>query len=239
MKQQNFQKTNNTIKMTHLTKILNQIQNVKVIDSTIDVSDYIPLDLSKNNQNLLDFDCDNAEVFEEYIEHYLLKNNAKVAFGGYNEVRSLYKRSSIFKSENQQERNIHIGLDLWIKADTKVLAALDGKVHSFKNNLGLGNYGPTIILEHEIENIVFYTLYGHLSEKSIVNLKIGDQFKKGMQMATLGDNSINGNYAPHLHFQIITHLQDNFGDYPGVCSIQDLDFYLKNCPNPNLLLKIE
>lgn len=225
--------------MNNLNSILSQIQNVKVIDSSIEITDYISLDLSKSNTDLLNFDCDNSTEFENYIEDYLQKNKAKIAFGGYNEVRSLYKRSTIFKSENQQERNIHIGLDLWIKAETKVLAALDGKVHSFKNNLGLGNYGPTIILEHKIENTIFYTLYGHLSEKSIVNLKIGDQFKKGSQIATLGNNTINGNYAPHLHFQIIVNLENNFGDYPGVCSTTDLEFYLKNCPNPNLLLKIE
>ena len=225
--------------MNTLISILKNCTDVKVIDSIIEITDYISLDLSKSNKDLLNFDCDNATEFENYINEYLEKNKAKVAFGGYNEVRSLYKRSSIFKLENKQERNIHIGLDLWINAETEVFAALDGKVHSFKNNLGLGNYGPTIILEHEIENCIFYTLYGHLSKKSILNLNIGDQFKKGMQIATLGDESVNGNYAPHLHFQIIVNLENNFGDYPGVCSHNDLEFYMKNCPNPNLLLKIE
>lgn len=225
--------------MSDLISILKNCTDVKVIDSLVPYNQYCNIDLTSKNLNLEQFDCDNSTEFENYIDDYLQKNKAKVAFGGYNEVRSLYKRSTIFKSENQQERNIHIGLDLWIKAETKVLAALDGKIHSFKNNLGLGNYGPTIILEHKIENTIFYTLYGHLSEKSIVNLKIGSLFKKGMQIGTLGNNSINGNYAPHLHFQIIVNLENNFGDYPGVCSTTDLEFYLKNCPNPNLLLKIE
>ncbi len=225
--------------MTHLISILNQIKNVKVIDSSIETGDYVALNLSKSNVDLLSFNCDNVQEFENYIESYLQKNNAKVAFGGYNEVRSLYKRSSIFKLETQLERNIHIGLDLWIKAETQVLAAIDGRIHSFKNNLGLGNYGPTIILEHEIENLVFYTLYGHLSEKSILTLKIGNEFKKGMPIATLGNDLVNGNYAPHLHFQIIENLENNFGDYPGVCNSDDLEFYLNNCPDPNLLLKIK
>ena len=225
--------------MTHLISILNQIKNVKVIDSSIETGDYVALNLSKSNIDLLSFNCNNVQKFENYIESYLQKNNGKVAFGGYNEVRSLYKRSSIFKSETQLERNIHIGLDFWIKAETPVLAAIDGRIHSFKNNLGLGNYGPTIILEHEIENLVFYTLYGHLSEKSILTLKIGNEFKKGMPIATLGNDLVNGNYAPHLHFQIIENLENNFGDYPGVCNSDDLEFYLNNCPDPNLLLKIK
>ena len=65
-----------------------------------------------------------------------------------------------------------------------------------------------------------------------------DVFKKGTTLATLGDATVNGNYAPHLHFQIIDTISTNFGDYPGVCSASDLDFYLENCPDPNLLLKI-
>ena len=143
--------------MSDLISILKNCTDVKVIDSLVPYNQYCNIDLTSKNLNLEQFDCDNSTEFENYIDDYLQKNKAKVAFGGYNEVRSLYKRSTIFKSENQQERNIHIGLDLWIKAETKVLAALDGKIHSFKNNLGLGNYGPTIILEHKIENTIFYT----------------------------------------------------------------------------------
>jgi len=130
-------------------------------------------------------------------------------------------------------------MDLWIKAETAVLAALDGKVYGFGNNEGLGNYGPTIILEHTIENHTFYTLYGHLSLKSIEKIKIGSIFKKGQTMATLGDASVNGGYAPHLHFQIIKNMEGFFNDYPGVCRKNNLNHYLTNCPDPNLLLKIK
>ncbi|MNX43456.1 hypothetical protein D3C86_739100 [compost metagenome] len=118
------------------------------------------------------------------------------------------------------------------------MAPLDGKVHSFKNNIGLGDYGPTIILEHEVENEKFYTLYGHLSLESIKDLNVGKQFKKGEQIATLGNAAVNGDYAPHVHFQIIQDIEDYWGDYPGVCNSNDLNFYIENCPDPNLLLKI-
>ena len=224
--------------MSKLISILEKIQDVKVIDASIDYSNYVAIDLSISNQDLDDFDLSNAEKFEDFIEKYLSKNNAKVAFGGYNEIRNIYKRSTVFKNNISDERNIHIGLDLWIKAGTDVLAALDGKIHSFRNNTSLGDYGPTIILEHEIENVKFYTLYGHLSEESLVNLFVGKQFSKGEKLATLGNYPINGDYAPHLHFQIIENIGNYFGDYSGVCNIKDLDFYLENCPDPNLLLKI-
>ncbi|WP_264550946.1 peptidoglycan DD-metalloendopeptidase family protein [Flavobacterium sp. N2038] len=224
--------------MKTLASILNALPPTKVIDSSIDFSKYIPLDLSITNQELVKRNPENATEFEQFITDYLKKNNAEVAFGGYIEGRTLYKRSTIFRNNSVPERNIHIGLDLWTKAGTAILAPLDGKVHSFKNNIGLGDYGPTIILEHEIENERFYTLYGHLSLESIEDLVVGKFFKKGEQIATMGHAAVNGDYAPHVHFQIIQNIEDYIGDYPGVCNTNDLNFYIENCPDPNLLLKI-
>ncbi|MBF7091321.1 peptidoglycan DD-metalloendopeptidase family protein [Flavobacterium sp. ALJ2] len=224
--------------MLSLETTLKNLAPAKVIDSTIDYSDYTSLDLSVSNQELKNNKPETAKDFENYIEKVVTRTNAQVAFGGYLEERNIYKRSENFKNHTIPERNIHIGLDLWIKAGTPVLAAFEGTVHSFKNNANLGDYGPTIILEHTIENHIFYTLYGHLSLESIVNLKVGAVFQKEQILATLGKPNVNGDYAPHLHFQIIKNIGDNFGDYPGVCSKIDLDYYTNNCPNPNLILKI-
>lgn len=225
--------------MKSLQEILQEQKNIKVVDSSIDYKDYVALDLSSSHTDQLDLNLTDALIFEEFIENHLSNNKAKVAFGGYLETRNLYRRSEVFKNEITDERNIHIGLDLWIKAGTNVLAALDGKIHSFQNNTSLGDYGPTIILEHAIENQTFYTLYGHLSLESLNGKAAGQIVKKGKQIATLGAAPINGDYAPHLHFQIIKDLQNKEGDYPGVCSKKEVTFYTSNCPNPNILLKIQ
>lgn len=224
--------------MYKIIALLENLNDVKVIDFSIDYSDYVAIDLSTLNEELSKLNITDAKAFENYIEDYLSKNDAKVAFGGYQEIRNLYKRSTVFNAENSDERNIHIGLDLWIKAGTSVLAALDGTIHSFQNNTSLGDYGPTIILEHQVDELKFYTLYGHLSLDSLTDKQIGSKVKKGEVIATLGSPPINGDYAPHLHFQIIIDIQNKVGDYPGVCNTKDLDFYSQNCPNPNLLLKI-
>lgn len=224
--------------MKTLVSILKSLPPTKVIDSSIDFSKYVALDLSVTNKGLVESKPLTAADFENFITNYLEKNNAEIAFGGYIEGRNLYQRSTIFKNGNLPERNIHIGLDLWGKVGTSILAPLDGKIHSFKNNEGFGDYGPTIILEHEIENEKFYTLYGHLSLESIENITVGTVFKKGDRLATFGNSTINGDYAPHLHFQIINNIENYYGDYPGVCNINDLNFYIENCPDPNLLLKI-
>lgn len=224
--------------MPTLENLLSQLENIKVIDDSIPCSKYTPIDLSISNADLSKIDIKNADDFERYVENILQKINAKIAFGGYNEKRKLYQSSPLFNDDEKEERNIHIGMDLWTTSKTPILAALDGTVHGFDFNAGKGNYGPTIILKHSLENQTFYTLYGHLSVESIENLEIGIVFKKGQKMATLGDASVNGGYAPHLHFQLIKEIKDYSGDYPGVCSKNDLDYYLQNCPDPNLLLKI-
>lgn len=215
-----------------------EFQNpIKVIDASISTDQYVPIDLSIANPDLKHFNIEDSSEWEIYINHFLKERHKKVAYGGYLERRALYDRSTYFNTEDKsKQRCVHLGLDLWVAAGTAVLAAFDGKVHSFKNNTHFGDYGPTIILEHEINNETFYTLYGHLSLNSISSLKVGKNFKKQEPIAVLGDASINGDYAPHLHFQLIKDLQGNFGDYPGVSSPENLDFYKKNCPDPKLIL---
>jgi murein DD-endopeptidase MepM/ murein hydrolase activator NlpD len=224
--------------MSELENLFSKLENIKVIDNSIPYSQYTPIDLSNSNSELLKIDLRNPDEFEKFIENHLQNNHAKVAFGGYNELRNLYKINTLFNDNLADERNIHIGMDLWIKAGTPVLAALDGTVYGFDFNAGSGNYGPTIILKHQLGNETFYTLYGHLSMESIDNMHIGTFFKKGQKLASLGNSSVNGGYSPHLHFQIIKNIGNNLSDYPGVCSKKELDYYLENCPNPNLLLRI-
>ncbi|MFD1095208.1 peptidoglycan DD-metalloendopeptidase family protein [Salegentibacter chungangensis] len=211
-----------------------------VIDAEFSEEDYIAIDLSAENSALSLVDITSASSFGGFINEYLRRSGKKVAYGGYKEIRKLYQRSGLFSEpgEKDLERNVHIGMDFWADAGTAVLAALDGKIHSFKDNASFGDYGPTIILEHEYHEHTFYTLYGHLSRKSLENLKYGDEVKSGQKIGALGTAEENGDYAPHLHFQVIEDLQEQAGDFPGVTSVNELDFYLRNCPDPNLLLKI-
>lgn len=197
----------------------------------------MPLDLSIYNSELKTINVSSSNDLEQFIFNHIKINNAKVAFGGYLEKRSIYQRSDYFNKQHiEEERNIHLGIDLWIEANTAILAPLDGEIHSFKNNTNHGDYGPTLILKHQIDDNVFYTLYGHLSLESITNKTIRAEVKQGEQIATLGTAEVNGDYPPHLHFQVIKDIQGFEGDYPGVSSLKDLEFYKENCPDPNLLL---
>jgi len=216
---------------------------VRLLYPELDINSYISIDLSHQNTALKKIKLNSSKSLSEYINNYLKIHSKKIAFGGYLEKREIYNRSSHFNPQNTQntenQRNIHLGIDLWCEANTPVLAALNGVIHSFKNNIAYGDYGPTIILEHRIDGITFFTLYGHLSLDSITNIKVGTEVKAGEIIGYLGTSEVNGDYPPHLHFQIINDLQGNFGDYPGVCSANELDFYKENCPDPNLILKLK
>ncbi|MGB1043339.1 MAG: peptidoglycan DD-metalloendopeptidase family protein [Tenacibaculum sp.] len=209
-----------------------------VMDKEIPLSNYIPISIASTNKDL-NFDVSSSSEWETYITHYLKHKKADVAFGGYLEKRDIYKRSQHFnKISKENQRNIHLGIDLWCDADTDVLAVLDGEIHSFKNNTNHGDYGPTIIIKHVINDKEFYSLYGHLSIESLAHIKVGQKVTQGEKIATLGASFVNGDYAPHLHFQLIIDIENYIGDYPGVSSKKTLDFYKQNCPNPNLLLKL-
>ncbi|MBU2928595.1 peptidoglycan DD-metalloendopeptidase family protein [Winogradskyella psychrotolerans] len=219
--------------------LLTQLEAHPLVDPSIPKASYMPLDLSVDNSELQAVNVSDAEDLERYIWRYMIANKAKIAYGGYLEKRGIYQRSTYFNQTNPEtERNIHLGLDLWIEADTPIFAPLAGTIHSFKNNTNHGDYGPTIILKHHSEGGEFYTLYGHLSIASIEDLEVGVEVTQGAQIGTLGMAKVNGDYPPHLHFQIIHDIQDFSGDYPGVSNQLDLAFYKNNCPDPNLLLKL-
>lgn len=227
--------------MEAFSHFLNSISStgIHVFDKTIPFSKYVPLDLSIKNEVLNAINISSSTTLGNFVNTHIQNHHGLIGFGGYNETRNIYQRSTHFnKMEPDNERNIHLGVDLWAPAGTVVYTPLNGIVHSFKNNTHYGDYGPTIILKHIIQNHTFYTLYGHLSLKSIAGLKVGMAFQQGDLLGDLGDAKINGDYPPHLHFQIIKDIQEYKGDYPGVCSKKDLDFYLKNCPDPNILLKL-
>ena len=202
--------------------------------------DYTRLDLSSQKTSEVNLDLSTEFALENYIHSYLNQKKAKAAFGGYLEQRNLYSRSSYFGMETtENKRDIHLGLDIWAPSDTLVYAPTSGIVHSLKNNINHGDYGPTLVLEHHIHKLRWYSLYGHLALDTLSRFNIGEKITKGEAFASLGSNEVNGNYPPHLHYQIIFDLEGYVGDYPGVSSEGKLNYYRNNCPDPNLILNFE
>jgi 4-aminobutyrate aminotransferase-like enzyme/Ser/Thr protein kinase RdoA (MazF antagonist) len=180
-------------------------------------------------------------ALSEAINSEMSKHDIDVAIGRYDEPRLLYT-SSMFAKTNaltSDRRTVHIGLDLFAKAGTPIHAPLEGIVESFANNTDSLDYGPVIVLRHELENVVFYTLYGHLSLESLTHKQKGQKIAKGETFATLGVAPINGDWPPHLHFQILV---DDLGlstNFPGVAFPNEREIFKALCPDPNLILGLD
>lgn len=195
----------------------------------------LPFDFTDNNKELTATEIADTRLFSEYVNRTLDAHAAAYGIGGYNENRKLYRRSELFAGE--EARSVHLGVDIWGPPGTPVYAALGGMVHSFAFNDHFGDYGATIILLHQLDTIAFHTLYGHLSLADISTLSEGQYISRGEVIGHFGLPAENGNWPPHLHFQIIHELYTK-GDYPGVCKLSESGAYLKNCPDADLILNL-
>jgi peptidoglycan LD-endopeptidase LytH len=194
-------------------------------------------DFTERNTALSPNDIADTERFAAYINRTLQSHQARYGFGGYNEHRTLYARSKHFDTD-EEPRRLHLGIDIWGPAGTRVMAPLTGIVHSFAFNNNDSDYGATLILTHQLDGTVFHTLYGHLSLNSIKNLEEGQRVRPGEVIAEFGMRFENGNWPPHLHFQVIAAMQGWKGDYPGVCRYSERQQWLDNCPDPDAILQM-
>lgn len=210
-----------------------------------------PFNFTASNTGLTPEDIASTEKFSHYINKTLEDSQARFGIGGYKENRVLYKRSNLFEGKNSKvlsaesgfvaagsARSIHLGIDIWGPAGTEVFVPLGGMVHSFAFNNHFGDYGATIILQHQLDTIAFHTLYGHVSLTDIAQLHQGQYISRGELIGHFGKPDENGWWPPHLHFQVIGDMNLKEGDYPGVCTIEESEKYLQNCPDPDLILNM-
>jgi murein DD-endopeptidase MepM/ murein hydrolase activator NlpD len=197
----------------------------------------VRLDLSENNKALTPEIFENTALFSDFIDSMLQQAGARYGIGGYLENRKVYARSRVFDAgmKNSEPRTLHLGLDIWGKAGTPVMAPMEGIVHSKGNHTEYGNYGATIILQHQLGEQRFYTLYGHLSFIDL-EIEVGSIVSGGEVFAHFGVPEENGQWPPHLHFQVIENLEGNEGDYPGVCATSQKERFAYNCPNPGFIV---
>jgi len=213
-----------------------------IVDDNLQAGNQLVLDLSVGSLLLgQDGAGEDLAAVARKIFDGMAAAGVDVGIGRYNEARLIYTTEQ-FRTptdEMPEHRTVHLGLDLYKCSGASVYAPLDGKVHSFADNPAPLDYGPAIILEHEIDGeIRFYTLYGHLSPDSLTGLKVGMPVAKGQPIARIGEPSTNGGWPPHMHFQIILDMLDERGNFPGVARPSDRDLWTSICPDPNLMLGI-
>ena len=172
----------------------------------------------------------------EEVEH---KNNFWIGY--YNEPRLIYVepafRNGPWKASDR--RTVHLAVDIFAPTNTQVYSPLAGRVTVAENRIGYLDYGGVIILEHKTpDGDIFYTLYGHLDPEFMIRIKVGDTIDAGVFFAHLGDEKMNGGWAPHLHFQLALMTEGIEADWPGVGDPDEMYFWNSVCPNPAALLNL-
>ena len=173
-----------------------------------------------------------VERFGRLIEQRMQRAGTAFAFGRWGERREVYA-NELFSSESSSAmRDVHLGVDVFCAAGTEIVAPIDGRVSIKANNAQELDYGPLLIVEHRTaDGQNFFSLYGHLSADSIEHIRPGDAIAAGERLARVGSPPENGNWPPHLHFQLVVDLLGMGSDFPGVAFPQQ-KFWLEISPCP-------
>lgn len=176
-----------------------------------------------------------AKVGEEF------EDGGRIWLGYYHEPRLIYAepafRNGPWKASDR--RTVHLAVDAFTDTGTPMYAPLRGEVFVAENRTGHLDYGGVIILRHETpEGDAFYTLYGHLDPEFMDRLTVGQTIEKGELFCRLGDATMNGGWAPHVHFQLAMTTEGIEADWPGVGDPDEMYLWRAICPNPAALLNL-
>ena len=160
--------------------------------------------------------------------------DADFAIGAYGEERGIYKGEAFAQAEGR--RSTHIGIDFFAPAGEPVHAPLAGRVAFLHDDAVPYGFGPTVLLQHEADGVTFWTLYGHLSRDGFARLRLGQSIAKGQEFAAFGAGHENGNWPPHLHFQIVTDHLGLGGRMHGVGVGRDWQIWRDIAPDPSVIL---
>ena len=228
------------VRTPHLVSWLEKQEVEPVMDLPEDDAHLTVLDLSVGSPDVHGDDTDDTAVFQRRIERLMEDAGAGMGVGRYLEPRGFYltDRFAGREGDPRERRTVHLGVDLFTEEGAEVRAPLAGKVRAIENNAERLDYGPTVVLEHPSPHGRFWTLYGHLSRESVEDLELGRELEAGEAFARLGAPPENGDWPPHLHFQIVTHFLGHGGDFPGVALPRERSVWASFSPDPNLILRL-
>ncbi len=209
------------------------------------------------------FDPTDATRFDRLVFDRMRDARAPIGIGRFDEVRWWYTGEAFRTPRDgvDEWRTVHVGIDLFADVGTPVCSPLAGTVVSVVDNDGRLDYGPTVIVEHALpsgragaapdrggerteptegpgDDVRFRTLYGHLSPQTLENVAAGQAVEAGDTIGWIGAPPRNGDWAPHLHFQVIVDPLHYEGTFPGVAAPTERAVWLSLSPDPSALLRI-
>lgn len=203
----------------------------------------IGLDMSVGSTLIASDPAENAaEPLGRRVLAAMREAGAAIGAGGYDEARVMCATDvGASDAADDERRTVHVGLDLTLPAGSPLYAPLDGVVHAFEDAAAPRDYGPVVVLRHDIpgdDPLTFYTLYGHLARQAIEGLSEGKPIRAGERFAAVGTPEENGGWWPHVHIQIITDRLDQPCSVSGSAPASQRRTWLSLSPDPNLLLGI-
>ncbi|MES0808931.1 aminotransferase class III-fold pyridoxal phosphate-dependent enzyme [Roseibium sp. SCPC15] len=175
--------------------------------------------------------------FDAFCEEQIHKADADYGIGIYGEDRTVYKSDAFEMGSPEIRRSIHLGIDIFAPDYEPVHAPMAGTVAFYHDDAVYNGFGPTILLEHETgDGDRFWTLYGHLSRRGCEKLTLGQKIEKGEAFAEFGPREENGQWPPHLHFQIVTDHLGLEARMHGVGVRQQWPVWREISPDPSVIL---
>jgi 4-aminobutyrate aminotransferase-like enzyme len=162
----------------------------------------------------------------------------RIGLGRFGEDRGLYDHPD--SPRDPDPRDIHLGVDIFVPAGSRILAPYPGVVEDTGNDAGRHGFGGILVLRHETDaGVPFWTVYGHLAPASLAGLRPGQRIAQGETLARLGTMNENGNWPPHLHVQLMTHLMGwRAEEVMGIAWVSQWELWREICLDPSIILGI-
>ncbi len=157
-------------------------------------------DFSSNNPETWNYDPTNFHKFQKMVFDELHASGCHWGIGKYLEDRKSILRD--YPNIIEEERFYHLGLDIIVPFNTEMFAPLDAEVYKTGKETEIGNYGGYVMLKHQVNDVNFYSFYGHIKTPHLV--EPGDKLKAGQLFAKIGKESDSGGWFCHTHLQILT-----------------------------------
>lgn len=185
-------------------------------------------DLSSASALLKGIDVRDQRAFQKILDREMAEKHS------WGVAAYLERRDSLLSDCPQmveEQRFIHLGLDVIVPKGETLHAPLDAVVQESGYEEGEGNYGAYVLLRHENPLYhTFYSFYGHLCTPLPVP---GKHLPAGSPFAAIGDFHENGNWFYHTHIQVLTQKGYDRGYISkGYCSDTDMAEMNTLCPSP-------
>ncbi|MFA6268594.1 MAG: peptidoglycan DD-metalloendopeptidase family protein [archaeon] len=173
------------------------------------------INLDNESRKEKELSLNNPLVCKGWVDYLHSTMGVDYSYGGFLEDRSNLWKDTYLKQVNAF---IHLGIDYNVPIGTKVCLPIDALVDETITDPSQGGWGSAIKFKIKKSDIFF--IIAHLSPE--LNVKKGEEYKKGEFVGHTGQITENGGWYPHCHVQFFTSEFDKNYDH----TLAKMDGYL-------------